>query len=228
MAVTVPDSQANFLWIRAHEVPGKDLAGAPRGLPRPGRGRRAARRRGLRARRDSRPACRGPAAVGAARGPPGPGAGSDPRDEGIRSGGRGARAGGAGRLRGRREPSGPQKLDLEIGNLLPLTGYFDPFGKPTERASDVAAEEIRKAAAKAGARHTVQIHNVDYKSEPQAGDRSRQQARQERVDLPDRPVRLGTRRARRAPRSPRRTGQLCRSRPRPAPCRSPTSRTGAT
>jgi histidinol-phosphate aminotransferase len=25
MAVTVPDSQANFLWIRAHEVPGKDL-----------------------------------------------------------------------------------------------------------------------------------------------------------------------------------------------------------
>ena len=26
MAVTVPDSQANFLWIRAHEVPGVDLA----------------------------------------------------------------------------------------------------------------------------------------------------------------------------------------------------------
>ena len=26
MAVTVPDSQANFLWICAHEVPGKDLA----------------------------------------------------------------------------------------------------------------------------------------------------------------------------------------------------------
>ncbi len=26
MAVTVPDSQANFLWIRAHEVPGTDLA----------------------------------------------------------------------------------------------------------------------------------------------------------------------------------------------------------
>jgi histidinol-phosphate aminotransferase len=26
MAVTVPDSQANFLWIRADEVPGKDLA----------------------------------------------------------------------------------------------------------------------------------------------------------------------------------------------------------
>jgi histidinol-phosphate/aromatic aminotransferase/cobyric acid decarboxylase-like protein len=26
MPVTVADSQANFLWIRAHEVPGKDLA----------------------------------------------------------------------------------------------------------------------------------------------------------------------------------------------------------
>ena len=25
MPVTVPDSRANFLWIRAHEVPGRDL-----------------------------------------------------------------------------------------------------------------------------------------------------------------------------------------------------------
>jgi ABC-type branched-subunit amino acid transport system substrate-binding protein len=62
--------------------------------------------------------------------------------------------------------SGPQKLDLEIGNLLPLTGSFDAFGKPAQRASDVAVEEIRKAAAKAGARHTVTLRNVDYKSDP--------------------------------------------------------------
>ncbi len=65
------------------------------------------------------------------------------------------------------QPTGPQKLDLEIGNLLPLTGFLDPFGKPAQRAADVAAEEIRKAAAKAGARHTVQIHNVDYESDPE-------------------------------------------------------------
>jgi branched-chain amino acid transport system substrate-binding protein len=64
------------------------------------------------------------------------------------------------------KPTGPQRLNLEIGNLLPLTGYFDPFGKPTERAANVAAEEIRKAAAKAGARHTVQMHNIDYESDP--------------------------------------------------------------
>jgi ABC-type branched-subunit amino acid transport system substrate-binding protein len=62
--------------------------------------------------------------------------------------------------------SGPQKLDLQIGNLLPLTGAFDAFGKPAQRASDVAVEEIRKAAAKAGARHTVKLQNVDYKSDP--------------------------------------------------------------
>lgn len=62
--------------------------------------------------------------------------------------------------------SGPQKLDLEVGNLLPLTGAFDSFGKPAQRASDVAIEEIRKAAAKAGARHTVKLQNVDYKSDP--------------------------------------------------------------
>jgi ABC-type branched-subunit amino acid transport system substrate-binding protein len=62
--------------------------------------------------------------------------------------------------------SGPQKLDLEVGNLLPLTGAFDAFGKPAQRASDVAVEEIRKAAAKAGARHTVKLQNVDYKSDP--------------------------------------------------------------
>ena len=65
-----------------------------------------------------------------------------------------------------KEPTGPQKLDLEIGNLFPMTGYFDPFGKSGERSANVAAEEIRKAIAKAGAQHKVQIHNIDYKSDP--------------------------------------------------------------
>src|ERR687895_405397 len=64
------------------------------------------------------------------------------------------------------QPSGPQKLDLEIGNLLPITGYLDGFGKPAQRAADVAAEEIRKAAAKTGARHTVKLQTADDKSEP--------------------------------------------------------------
>jgi branched-chain amino acid transport system substrate-binding protein len=64
------------------------------------------------------------------------------------------------------KPTGPQKLDLTIGNLVPLTGYLDTFGKPAQRAADVAVEEIRKAAAKAGARHTVNVKTVDDKSEP--------------------------------------------------------------
>ena len=56
-------------------------------------------------------------------------------------------------MRGWRERSGPQKLDLTIGNLVPLTGTLDAFGKPSQRATDVAVEEIRKAIAKASAAH---------------------------------------------------------------------------
>ncbi len=94
-----------------------------------------------------------------------------------------------------KKPTGPQKLDLEIGNLLPMTGYLDPFGKPSERAADVAAEEIRKAAAKAGARHTVKLQTVDYKSDPNDAVDLGNEAREERRDLPDRAVRLRARRA---------------------------------
>ena len=67
---------------------------------------------------------------------------------------------------GESNPSGPQKLDLKIGNLLPMTGTLDPFGRPSQRAAEVAGEEIRKAAAKAGASHTVTLKSLDYKSEP--------------------------------------------------------------
>jgi branched-chain amino acid transport system substrate-binding protein len=70
---------------------------------------------------------------------------------------------------GDEQPTGPQKLDLQVGNVLPLTGFLDPFGKPAQRAADVAAEEIRKAAAKAGARHTVKMDSVDYESDPKKG-----------------------------------------------------------
>ena len=66
------------------------------------------------------------------------------------------------------KPTGPQKLTLQIGNLVPLTGALDPFGKSAQRSAEVAIEEIRKAAAKAGAQHTVTVQNVDYKSDPKA------------------------------------------------------------
>ena len=48
-----------------------------------------------------------------------------------------------------------------------MTGTLDDFGKAARRASDVAAEEIRKAVAKAGAQHKVTVRNVDYKSDAQ-------------------------------------------------------------
>lgn len=62
--------------------------------------------------------------------------------------------------------SGPQKLDVVVGNLVPLTGTLDAFGKPSQRATDVAAEEIRKAIAKVGAAHKLSVRTVDYKSDP--------------------------------------------------------------
>jgi ABC-type branched-subunit amino acid transport system substrate-binding protein len=62
--------------------------------------------------------------------------------------------------------SGPQKLDLKIGNLIPLTGTLEQFGKPARRSAELALEEIRKAAAKAGAQHRVTVSHLDYRSEP--------------------------------------------------------------
>jgi ABC-type branched-subunit amino acid transport system substrate-binding protein len=77
-------------------------------------------------------------------------------------------AGGCG---GADERSGPQKLDLQIANLLPVTGFLDLFGKSGRRASDVALEEIRQAIAKAHAQHTVKMQNINYKSDPVAAVR---------------------------------------------------------
>jgi branched-chain amino acid transport system substrate-binding protein len=62
--------------------------------------------------------------------------------------------------------SGPQRLDLKIGDLVPRTGLLDQFGEPAQQAADLAADEIRKAAARAGAQHKVTITHVDYKSQP--------------------------------------------------------------
>ncbi len=62
--------------------------------------------------------------------------------------------------------SGPQRLDLKIGDLVPRTGFLDQFGEPAQQAADLAVDEIRKAAAKAGAQHKVTITHVDYRSAP--------------------------------------------------------------
>jgi ABC-type branched-subunit amino acid transport system substrate-binding protein len=62
--------------------------------------------------------------------------------------------------------SGPQRLDLKIGDLVPRTGLLDQFGESAQQAADLAADEIRKSAAKAGAQHKVTVTHVDYRSAP--------------------------------------------------------------
>jgi branched-chain amino acid transport system substrate-binding protein len=62
--------------------------------------------------------------------------------------------------------SGPQRLDLKIGDLVPRTGIYDQFGESAQQAADLAADEIRKSAAKAGARHKITVTHADYKSQP--------------------------------------------------------------
>jgi branched-chain amino acid transport system substrate-binding protein len=80
-----------------------------------------------------------------------------------------------------RTSSGPQRLDLKIGDLVPRTGILDQFGEPAQQAADLAVDEIRKSAAKAGAQHKVTITHVDYKSEPPAA-----------VDFADKFVKAGS------------------------------------
>ena len=136
MAVTVPDSQANFLWIRAHEVPGKDLMarleesrvrvadGEPLGDADCVRAAIRDRHAADRLLWALREALQGPA-PGTTRGMRALAAAAVVLALAVLVG-----------CGGDSKPSGPQKLDLEIGNLLPLTGTLDPFGKPSERAAE--------------------------------------------------------------------------------------------
>jgi len=64
------------------------------------------------------------------------------------------------------DSTGPKQLNLEIADLVPRTGFLEPFGASSQQAADMAVDEIRKAAAKAGAKHQVTITHADYRSEP--------------------------------------------------------------
>jgi branched-chain amino acid transport system substrate-binding protein len=62
---------------------------------------------------------------------------------------------------------GRKVLDLKIGDLVSKTGGpLEQFGEPAQQAADLAVDEIRKAAAKAGARHKITITHADDKSLP--------------------------------------------------------------
>ena len=62
--------------------------------------------------------------------------------------------------------AGPKVLDLKLGGLLPRTGVLSPFAASGQQAMDLAVDEVRKAAAKAGARHKVTITYADDQSLP--------------------------------------------------------------
>lgn len=62
--------------------------------------------------------------------------------------------------------AGRTPLDLRIGNLVPHTGFLDRFGQPAQQAAELAVDEIRQAATKAGAPHKVTIMHEDDASQP--------------------------------------------------------------
>ena len=62
--------------------------------------------------------------------------------------------------------AGRKQLDLRIGAILSRTGALSQFGESGQQAADLAVDEVRKAAAKAGARHKVTITYIDDRSQP--------------------------------------------------------------
>jgi branched-chain amino acid transport system substrate-binding protein len=64
---------------------------------------------------------------------------------------------------------GAQKLDLTVGNLVPLTGDLAPYGPAGEKAGKLAVQEINAAIKKAGVDHTVTLATEDGQSSDQGG-----------------------------------------------------------
>jgi ABC-type branched-subunit amino acid transport system substrate-binding protein len=63
---------------------------------------------------------------------------------------------------------GEAKLDLVIGDSIPLTGDLADFGPPGEKASNLAVSVINKAIQQAGVDHTVKVVHEDNETSPQA------------------------------------------------------------
>ena len=63
---------------------------------------------------------------------------------------------------------GETKIDLTVGDLVPLTGDLSDFGPPGRKAADLAAEEINAATKEAGVDHTVEVVHEDTQTDEQA------------------------------------------------------------
>jgi ABC-type branched-subunit amino acid transport system substrate-binding protein len=68
---------------------------------------------------------------------------------------------------GTRQSGGRHKLDLKIGDLVPLSGSQQSIGLSGQKAANLAVEEVRKAIKEVKADHTVTMSNQNYRSEPQ-------------------------------------------------------------
>src|SRR2546430_17170617 len=64
---------------------------------------------------------------------------------------------------------GGQTGQLTIGDLVPLTGDLSDFGPPGEKAANIAADQINKAAKSSGADITgVKLITDDSQTDPAA------------------------------------------------------------
>ncbi len=64
---------------------------------------------------------------------------------------------------------GAEKLDLVIGNLVPLTGDLSPYGPAGQKAGELAVQQIDAAIQKASVDHTVELATEDGASDDQSG-----------------------------------------------------------
>jgi ABC-type branched-subunit amino acid transport system substrate-binding protein len=69
---------------------------------------------------------------------------------------------------GNNNGGGNGKLDLVIGDSIPLTGDLADFGPPGEKASNLAVSVINKANQQAGVDNTVKVVHEDNETSPQA------------------------------------------------------------
>jgi branched-chain amino acid transport system substrate-binding protein len=80
-----------------------------------------------------------------------------------------AACGGGGDTTGGGGGGGEAKLDLSIGNLVPLTGDLAPYGAAGNKAGELAAKEIDKSIEQSGSDDTVKLITEDGQSDDQGG-----------------------------------------------------------
>jgi len=66
------------------------------------------------------------------------------------------------------DDGGGGKVDLLIGDIVPLTGDLSDYGPPGRKAADLAVKEINKAIKETGLDQTVRIQHEDEETDAQA------------------------------------------------------------